>query len=163
MNAERESGRVTELHYSEVDAVVLSSRALLAIVAKTIAPALEHVSLQQFRVLVVLVGAGPHRLGALAARLDALPSTFSRTVDRMEAGGWVSRRQSPDSRREVVVDVTDRGRRLVEQVTEARRTEVEHVLRSVDPARRRAMVEAFEDFARAAGEPAVEDLLPIGG
>lgn len=154
---------MAELHLSEVDDVVLSSRALLAIVARTVAPALERVSLAQFRVLVVLVGAGPHRLGALAARLDAVPSTFSRTVDRMESGGWVTRSPSPDSRREILVEVTDRGRALVEQVTAARRDEIARVLERVAPERRRAMVEAFADFALAAGEPAVEDLLPISG
>ena len=50
------------VHLSQVDSLVVASRALLAIVARTIAPALERVSMQQFRVLVVLVGAGPHRL-----------------------------------------------------------------------------------------------------
>jgi DNA-binding MarR family transcriptional regulator len=150
-------------HFTEVDAAVLSSRALLAIIARTIAPALEQVSLQQFRVLVVLVGAGPHRLGALADRLDVVPSTFSRTIDRMESGGWVTRAPSPDSRREVIVEASERGQALVRDVTEARRRELATVLDRVEPARRRAMVEAFEEFAAAAGEPAFDDLLPFGG
>ena len=148
--------------FTEVDSVVVASRALLALVARTIAPALERVSLQQFRVLVVLVGAGPHRLGALAGRLDVVPSTFSRTIDRMEAAGWVTRSPSADSRREVIVDVTPEGRRLVEDVTEARRRELVDILAKLPAERRRAMAEAFEDFAAAAGEPAIEDLLPIG-
>src|SRR4051794_41831524 len=84
---------------SHVDEVVLASRALLAIVARTIAPALEQVSLPQFRVLVVLVGAGPHRVGALAERLDALPSTFSRALDRLEHGGWGARGAGTPGRR----------------------------------------------------------------
>src|SRR5919206_484097 len=103
---------------SEVDDVVLASRAMLAIIARTIAPALEEVSLPQFRVLVVLVGAGPHRVGALAERLDALPSTFSRALDRLEQGGWVERVPSTESRREVIVEATERAQRLVSEVTE---------------------------------------------
>jgi DNA-binding MarR family transcriptional regulator len=154
---------VAERQFSEVDAVVVASRALLAIVARTIAPALEQVSLQQFRVLVVLVGAGPDRLGSLAARLDAVPSTFSRAIDRMEHGGWVTRRPSPDSRREVIVEVTERGRALVQAVTDARRRELAVVLERVEPSRRRALAAAFEEFAAAAGEPAVDDQLPFGG
>src|SRR5437764_5273934 len=96
---------------STVDDVVLASRALLAIVARTITPALEQVTLPQFRVLVVLVGAGPHRVGALAERLDALPSTFSRALDRLEQGGWVERMPSVESRREVIVRATERAQR----------------------------------------------------
>ena len=148
--------------FAEADSVVVASQALLALVARTIAPALEQVSLQQFRVLVVLVGAGPHRLGALAARLDVVPSTFSRTIDRMEAAGWVIRSPNADSRREVIVDVTAEGRRLVEGVTDARRQEVVDILAKLPVNRRQAMADAFEDFATAAGEPAIEDLLPIG-
>jgi DNA-binding MarR family transcriptional regulator len=148
---------------SEVDDVVLASRALLAIVARTIAPALEAVSLPQFRVLVVLVGAGPHRVGALAERLDALPSTFSRALDRLEQGGWVERVPSTESRREVIVEATERARRLVGSVTEARRHEVATVLDRMPSDRRAAVVAAFREFADAADEPTLEDLLPMGG
>jgi DNA-binding MarR family transcriptional regulator len=149
-------------HFAEADAVIVASRALLALVARTIAPALEQVSLQQFRILVVLTGAGPHRLGALAARLDVVPSTFSRTIDRMEAGGWAARTPSPDSRREVIVDVTGRGRALVEEVTDSRRRLLVDILARVPAERRGAVAEAFEEFAAAAGEPAIEDLLTLG-
>jgi DNA-binding MarR family transcriptional regulator len=147
---------------SDIDSVVLASRALLAVVARTIAPALEQVSLPQFRVLVVLVGAGPHRLGALAERVSTVPSTFSRVVDRMEGRGLVLRTPSPDSRREVLVTATDRGRRIVEQVTEARRTELAAILKDLPDDHLANIARAFREFARAAGEPTIEDLLPIG-
>lgn len=145
-----------------VDEVVLGSRALLAIVARTITPALEQVTLPQFRVLVVLVGAGPHRVGALAERLDALPSTFSRALDRLEQGGWVERVPSPESRREVIVEATDRARALVGAVTDARRAEIDKVLARIPHERRVALAAAFREFADAADEPTLEDLLPLG-
>jgi DNA-binding MarR family transcriptional regulator len=148
---------------TDVDDVVLASRALLAIVARTITPALEQVTLPQYRVLVVLVGAGPHRVGALAERLDALPSTFSRALDRLEQGGWVARAPSAESRREVIVQATDRAERLVSAVTEARRGEIAAVLERMSPDHRAAVAEAFRRFADAADEPTLEDLLPIGG
>jgi DNA-binding MarR family transcriptional regulator len=147
---------------SAVDDVVLASRALLAIVARTIAPALHEVTLPQFRVLVVLVGAGPHRVGALAERLGALPSTFSRALDRLEQGGWVERVPSTESRREVIVEATARGRALVGAVTEARRLEVAAVLERMPEDRRAAVAGAFREFADAAEEPTLEDLLPMG-
>ena len=148
---------------SAVDDVVLASRALLAIVARTITPALEQVTLPQFRVLVVLVGAGPHRVGALAERLDALPSTFSRALDRLEQGGWVERVPSIESRREVIVRATERAERLVGTVTEARRREVAAVLDRLPEHRRTVVAATLREFADAADEPTLEDLLPIGG
>jgi DNA-binding MarR family transcriptional regulator len=147
---------------SQVDEVVLASRALLAIGARTITPALEQVSLPQFRVLVVLVGAGPHRVGALAERLDALPSTFSRALDRLEHGGWVQRVPSTESRREVIVESTPRARALVGAVTEARRREIAAVLERIPLDRRSAVARAFREFADAADEATLEDLLPVG-
>jgi len=147
---------------SQVDDVVLASRAMLAIIARTIAPALEQVTLPQFRVLVVLVGAGPHRVGALAERLDALPSTFSRALDRLEQGGWVQRVPSTESRREVIVEATERAKALVGTVTESRRREVATVLERIPEDRRTAVAEAFREFAAAADEPTLEDLLTIG-
>lgn len=148
---------------SDVDAVVLASRALLAVVARTISPALEQLSLPQFRVLVVLVGAGPHRVGALAERLGSVTSTFSRAVDRLEAAGWVSREANPDSRREVIVRATDAGRELVERVTALRRQELTAILGSLSDEELAGVATAFRRFADVAGEPSIEDLLPIGG
>jgi DNA-binding MarR family transcriptional regulator len=145
-----------------IDEMVLASRALLAIVARTITPALEQVTLPQFRVLVVLVGAGPHRVGALAERLDALPSTFSRALDRLEQGGWVERVPSTESRREVIVEATERARALVGAVTEARRAELAAVLERIPDDRRESLAAAFREFAEAADEPTLEDLLPLG-
>lgn len=148
---------------SDVEAVVLASRALLAVVARTIGPALEEVSLPQFRVLVVLVGAGPHRVGALAERLGAVTSTFSRAIDRMEAGGWVTRQPNPDSGREVLVAVTPAGRELVNRVTGSRRAELVRILGALPDDRLAELASALNAFAQAAGEPSIDDLLPIGG
>lgn len=135
---------------------------MLAVVARTIGPALEEVSLPQFRVLVILVGAGPHRVGALADRLGAVTSTFSRAIDRMEAGGLVVRQPNPDSGREVLVAVTPAGRALVERVTVSRRAELVLILETLPDERLANLASALRDFAQAAGEPSIDDLLPIG-
>ena len=92
------------------DSALRASRALLAIVARSLAPVLEEVTLPQFRVLVLLETRGPTRVGTLAAQLDVHPSTFSRALDRLEAAGWVTRAANADSRREVLVSITPAGR-----------------------------------------------------
>ncbi len=73
------------------DATLLASRALLGVVARSVSSALEFVTLPQFRVLVVLSGSGPMRMGALAERLHANQSTFSRSMDKIVSGGWAQR------------------------------------------------------------------------
>jgi DNA-binding MarR family transcriptional regulator len=139
-----------------------ASRALLGIVARSVAPALEAVSLPQFRVLVLLSSEGPTRVGQLAVQVGANPSTFSRSVDRMVAGGWVARSENPDSRREVLLELTDDGRWLVESVTTRRRREIEAVLTRMTAADRTALMTALAAFNTAAGETSVGDLLPLG-
>lgn len=148
--------------HDATEATLRASRALLGIVARSVADALEQVTLPQFRVLVVLAGSGTMRMGALAARVGAVPSTFSRTIDRMVDGGWVERRESPQSRREILVDLAPAGRRLVDLVTDRRRRQVASVLTSLTPAEQQQVIDAFELFSTASGEPTPEDLLTLG-
>ncbi len=144
------------------EATLTTSRALLGVVARSVSEALEMVTLPQFRVMVMLAGNGPMRMGVLAHRVGAIPSTFSRSVDRMENGGWVRREHSPDSRREVLIHLTPHGEQLVSHVTNRRRTEIEEILAQLKPEDRRAVGRAFALFAAAAGEPLPEDLIVLG-
>lgn len=144
------------------EATLTTSRALLGVVARSVAEALELVTLPQFRVMVVLAGAGPLRMGALAQRIGANPSTFSRSLDRMERQGWVRREQSPDSRREILIHLSPHGEQLVAHVTDRRRTAIAEILARLQPDERRAVGKAFALFAAAAGEPPAEDLILLG-
>ncbi|MCY7287910.1 MAG: MarR family transcriptional regulator [Cryobacterium sp.] len=144
------------------DATLAASRALLGVVARSVVAALDVLTLPQFRVLVVLSSSGPTRMGALAERMGVIPSTFSRFVDRMVAGGWVERTSSPDSRREVLLELSPRGRRIVDEVTERRRAGISAVLSAMTVEQQGAVQNAFQAFADAAGEPPAADLLTLG-
>ena len=145
-----------------VDATVVASRALLGMVARSVSTALELVTLPQFRIMVVIASEGPLRVTTLAQRMGAVPSTFSRTLDRMVANGWLSRTENPDSRREVLVHLTDRGRHLVNEVTERRRSEIRAALERLSPDARAGVMAALQTFGDAAGEPSAADLLVLG-
>lgn len=159
---QRDGARPEDRLAAEVEQTLHASRALLGIVARSLAPALDHVSLPQFRVLVLLAARGPMRSGVIADRIGVHPSTFSRNADRLVAGGWVRRVEDPESRLSVLVELTDAGRQLVEEVTTRRRRDLGDVLASIDPERRRALAEALETFASAAGEPVPEELARLG-
>jgi DNA-binding MarR family transcriptional regulator len=146
----------------DLEAGLRASRAMLGIVASSVAPALEQVSLPHFRVLVLLETGGPARVGALAERLGVVVSTFSRSLDRLEVGGWVQRSQSGHDRREVLVTVTEHGRALVREVTTRRVAVLATALDSVGEDDRLVLERAFTAFADAVGEPALSDLLILG-
>jgi DNA-binding MarR family transcriptional regulator len=145
-----------------IETTLTASRALLGVVARSVSTALDSVTLPQFRVLIVLSSIGPIRMGLLAEHLHAVPSTFSRSVDRMESGGWVERIDSPDSRREVIIRLTALGRALVDEVTDLRRQEIASILSRMTEAERTALQSALSAFTEAAGEPTAEELLVLG-
>jgi DNA-binding MarR family transcriptional regulator len=146
-----------------VETAMNASRALLGIVVRSLAPVLEEITPGQLRALVILGSQGAQRAGVLASMLGVHPSTFTRTVDRLAAGGWVTRSENPDSRREVLVELTSRGERAVSAVTRGRRRELAQVLASLSPADQRRVVEGFQIFARASGEPSLTELARLGG
>jgi DNA-binding MarR family transcriptional regulator len=147
---------------SAADATLLVSRALLGVVARSVSSALELVTLPQFRVLVVLSGAGPTRMGALAARFHTNQSTFSRSMEKIVTGGWVERTASPDNRREVLIALTPAGRELVDEVTRRRHEEITAILDRLTPSEQSSVKSALELFAIAAGEYSVDELLVLG-
>src|SRR5919199_2258551 len=131
----------------DVDATLTASRALLGVVARSLADVLDQITLPQFRVLVVLCAEGPLRSGVLAERLGIHQSTFTRTADRLVAQGWIRREPNAESRREVLVALTDTGRELVVEVMRARRTEIERILTGTSPQDRETIRAGFEAFA----------------
>jgi len=139
-----------------------ASRALVGLAVRSMAPALEVMTMQQYRVLVLVDSRGPLRSGDLAEALGIHASTFSRLADRLVAGGWVERLENPNSRREVLVGLTAGGRDLVEQVTDRRTQEVRSVLRRVEPGELEAVLTGLRLFALAAGEGDAGELSRLG-
>lgn len=134
------------------DAVLGASRALVAVAARSLTSVDHEVTLPQYRVLVVLCARGPLSMSELARELRAVPSTATRLCGRLVTHRLVTRRHRPSDRREVQVRITELGERLVREVTERRREEIESILGRIPAAEQPAMVEAFRAFADAAGE-----------
>lgn len=145
-----------------ITAAILASRSLLGFVVRSLAPVLEELTLVQFRVLVVLEGSRPARMADLAERMGVHPSTLSRTVDRLSAGGWVSRVPVEGNRREVHVEPTAKARDLVADVTRRRRSEIAAALAQLPADDREAVRRGMELFAAAAGESPAAELLELG-
>lgn len=94
-------------------ALLTASRLLLAISAQSIANVDETLTIPQFRTMAILSTRGPVNLATLAGLLDVAPSTTGRMADRLVAAGLIDRQPHPDSRRELVVELTARGLDMV--------------------------------------------------
>jgi len=134
------------------DAVLVASRVLVAVAARSLSYAPVEITLPQFRVLVVLASRGPQNASALAAELDTLPSSVTRLCDRLAAKDLLGRSVASSSRREVEIDITDAGRDVVDRVTAARRREIRRIVAAIPVRRRASLVAALQDLAAAAGE-----------
>jgi DNA-binding MarR family transcriptional regulator len=137
---------------SVTDAVLLASRALVGVAARSLAEVEDEVTLPQFRALVVLASAGERNLGDLAEALDVHPSTATRMCTRLEAKGLITRRPAEQSRRELLLALTSEGRTIVDAVTKRRRREIARIVARIPEREQRVLVHALGIFAEAAGE-----------
>jgi DNA-binding MarR family transcriptional regulator len=130
-----------------VDAVLASSRALVALSARSIADNTD-VTLPQYRMLVVLDHA-PSNLTALADALDVIPSTAMRMVDRLVTAGLVQRTVPQEDRRVTHLELTAAGRQTVHKVTGKRRRDLQMVIEYIPAVQRPALATAMAAFADA--------------
>ena len=87
-----------------------------------------------------------------------------RMIDRLLAAELVTRQDNPANRREVLLDLTDQGRELVQQgQRHPTRGDRPHRQGNAGRSERSELVTALRAFADAAGEPeAAETLARLG-
>ena len=101
----------------------------------------------QLRALLVVDRAGCLNLRSLARALGASASATSRLIDRMQAGGLLTRDRAALSGREIVLVPTESGRRLAEWVRGQRRTALGAVLARMSPAGGDALARGLIEIA----------------
>ena len=140
-----------------VDAVLLASRVLVAVAARSLADAGEEVTLTQYRTLVVLASCGPQSLAGLAQVVGVTPATATRMCDRLVRKSLISRRTEREDRRQLRVVLTAKGRSLVGDVTDRRRKEIARITDEIPAAEQAVLVHALGRLASAAGEVPEQD------
>jgi len=136
-----------------VTALLTASRVLVGVSARSLSEVEGAVTVTQFRTLVVLDSQGETNLSGLAERLGVNSSTALRMIDRLLVAGLVTRRDNPETRREVLLGLSPAGRRVVRRVTRRRRAELARVVAAMPVERRAELIAALRAFAEAAGEP----------
>jgi DNA-binding MarR family transcriptional regulator len=111
----------------------------------------------EFDVLAALRRAGPpFRLtpSALAESLLVSSGGITKRLKSLEAAGLVRRSPSPTDRRSSLIQLTPRGRRLVETVVVAHVENEERLLAALDARHREQLAELLRRFLVAAGDAA---------
>ncbi|HEY6533835.1 MAG TPA: MarR family transcriptional regulator [Acidimicrobiales bacterium] len=136
---------------AQAEAVLVASKALVGVAARSLAPVEEEVTLVQFRALLLVVEERATSPGDLATFLDIHPSNATRLVDRLVNKGLLDRESAEQDRRTVVLGATEAGRTLIGDVLEQRRRQIEQILERMGPDAAR-VAEVLGRFATAAGE-----------
>jgi DNA-binding MarR family transcriptional regulator len=140
-----------------VEAVLATSRLLMSVVADSVAPIAEFITIAQYRALVIVANNGPLNLNEVAASLGVHPSNATRACDRLVEAGLLARTESLLDRRRVDLTLTASGIALIQRVADHRRDSIERVLARMAPEARAAVADALGAFVAAAhGEPHVE-------
>lgn len=100
--------------------------------------------------------------GDLAERLRLEKSTVSRLAEKLERLGWVAREQDQLDRRVVRLDLTDSGRRLVDQLKEARTNKFAQVMSQIPPHQRNTVLQSLDVLIQAMGECSEEPVAERG-
>lgn len=146
----------------EHEAVMSAARVLVAVSAQSVAAVEDVVTLPQLRVLVMVASRTAPNLGAVANGLDVHPSNATRTVERLVSAGLLDRRDDPTDRRNLVLELTAKGRELVDQVMGQRRVAIAAILERMPPGRRRSLVPVMRAFAEAGGETSDDAVWSLG-
>jgi DNA-binding MarR family transcriptional regulator len=112
--------------------------------------AVDPMSDGQFAVLAALKVHGPHTLSELADRERVTAPSMNRTVNGLEADGYLTRTPSAEDRRKVIIELTDSGRGVVEETVRRRDAWLEAALAELTPAERRALAEAADVMRKVA-------------
>ncbi len=135
-----------------VDALLAASRAMVSLAGRSLAG--TEVTLPQYRALVVLASRGPQRVVDISAELGVNPSTGTRMSDRLIRKGLVRRDRRAGDRREVRLSLTAEGRRLVQQVMQHRRSELERIADTMPGQWQEPVTAALRRLTELSGEPA---------
>jgi MarR family transcriptional regulator, transcriptional regulator for hemolysin len=108
-------------------------------------------------VLIWNIGQHPHGLtiGELAAQLGVEPPTATRSLSRLDGGGWFRREPVPGDRRQVRIVLTDAGRDLLPDIERVWDELAEDTLGPASPDDRATVLAVLED--------AITSLLPEAG
>src|SRR5512141_138597 len=107
-------------------------------------------SMPQFSILMQLFHRGDCGISDISERFEISNAAASQHVDNLVHAGLIGRTEDPRDRRAKQIQLSDKGRALLEHGFDARHQWVDRLAQSVDPKDREKVAEALEILAEAA-------------
>ena len=109
-------------------------------------------SMPQFGILMQLHHKGSCSVSDISERFDISNAAASQLVDKLVQSGFVKRDEDPNDRRARLLNLTDKGRKLIQQGIEERYRWVEELAGRLSAEERAKVSEAFNIMTKAAKE-----------
>jgi MarR family transcriptional regulator, 2-MHQ and catechol-resistance regulon repressor len=134
-------------------------RAMLAKAGKSI----KKVGLcdSDFRVLEALLHKGPLPVNVIGEKVELTTGSITTAVDRMEAKWLVARKNHPDDRRVRLVELTAKGRRLIEKAYTQHAMDMEQAVSVLSREHRAVLVDLLKRLGKGKEKAAVQTLRAV--
>jgi MarR family transcriptional regulator, 2-MHQ and catechol-resistance regulon repressor len=109
-----------------------------------------------FRVLEVLLHKGPLPVNVIGEKVELTTGSITTAVDRMEAKWLVVRKNHPDDRRVRIVELTPKGRRLIEKVYAQHEIDMERAMKHFSREDRNALIDLLKQLGKQQAGTEVE-------
>lgn len=154
----RDVTRQSKTPLDELTAFEVATRDLVGVALRSVELLNGEVSLPQYRLLLVLHENGRCTSTHVAQALGVVGSSVTRLGDRLQASGHLLRGADLSNRSVVTLELTERGRQLVKQVTTRRRRELRRVLDRLDADVRTACAEGLRSLHERLSDDYESDL-----
>jgi MarR family transcriptional regulator, 2-MHQ and catechol-resistance regulon repressor len=115
-----------------------------------------------FRVLEALLHKGPLPVNAIGKKVDLTTGSITTAIDRLEQKSLVVRKNHPGDRRIRVVELTAKGRRLIEKGYEKHKLHMEKFVGCLTLEERSQLVDLLKRLGTANAEVGKSRLRPNG-
>ena len=97
-----------------------------------------------FRVLEALLHKGPLPVNVIGQRVDLTTGSITSAIDRLESKWLVVRKHHPSDRRIRIVELTTKGRQLIEKAFAQHRIDMQKAVSNLSCAERRSLVDLLK-------------------
>jgi MarR family transcriptional regulator, 2-MHQ and catechol-resistance regulon repressor len=105
-----------------------------------------------FRVLEVLLHKGPLPVNVIGEKVELTTGSITTAVDRMESKWLVIRKNHPEDRRVRIVELTPKGRRLIEKAYAQHEIDMERAMKHFSRDDRTALIELLKRLGKQQAE-----------
>jgi len=116
-------------------------------------------SMPQFSVIMQLHHRGACGMSEISERFEITPAAASQLVDKLVQSGYVAREEDPHDRRAKLLNLTDKGRAIIQQGIEERYRWVDQLAEKLTADERAQISEALKIMTRAAEGLEAEPIL----